>query len=100
MFTIECNYPGCKAHSLQSVPNADWNCGNHSQPSQAHEPGCAFRIWKEKHRYLPSRHPHRQNAPHCNCQWVTEATEDMLHHSMKYFMEGSFTSGQLMQANP
>jgi hypothetical protein len=67
---IQCNYPGCNEHSMESYLVADWNCGKHITPViplASHLKWCEFRIWKEKHSYLPSRHPQHAAAPKCTC---------------------------------
>jgi len=64
---IQCNYPGCQQHAEKADPNVIWDCGNHKRLSSEHSPGCALQFWREIHRYLPIRHPDRQDAPKCNC---------------------------------
>ncbi len=81
---VQCNYPGCQEHSEQRSVNAIWDCGKHKRLSAAHAPGCALQVWSECHRYLPSRHPHRKNAPACDCGKL-DGHEAMVQHSAKFF---------------
>jgi hypothetical protein len=70
---VQCNYPGCNEHSMQlPILENRWKCDRHvlpifSKQVDGHKHGCAQAVWLSHHKYLPSRHPHWQNAPKCDC---------------------------------